>query len=234
MKLGPFQKKPFRVIALISILLLVCGLLNIVLPVLGPSEFARYLTRQSILWKFESNRKKLLSKLDEAKSTWGNQVFQNYKLAIEVSIRKLNYDALKGPISHPCHLEIEVREKAQATMTQNTCGENAYVLPTNGYYPGQPVFDLIGPVKTPSTIDMMFKLIEDEINTRRYEHTNNGFECDGYYSYSIEYDSVFGSPQQLLVAYHRPIALGPYFCTMVGSLSLMIYPEYNISVTPLP
>jgi len=235
MKPRPLQnQKLLRTLGLIFALLLVCGLLSIFRPMLSSGDFARYLTRQSMLKEFESNRKDQLSKLEAAKRTWDNQAFQNYNLAIEVSTRNLNYDALKGPVSYTCHLEIEVRQKAYATMTQNTCGENAYVLPTNGYYPEQPVFDLIGPVKTPSTIETMFKLIEYEINTRRYERTNNGFECDGYYSYSIEYDSIHGSPQQLMVAYHRPKALGPYFCTMVASLGLMIYPEYNLSITPLP
>ena len=60
----------------------------------------------------------------------------------------------------------------------------------------------------------------------------NGIECDGYKAYVIEYDAKLGYPRSVRAEHYASILGGAMTCTLLGSIES--YPEYTISVTPLP
>jgi hypothetical protein len=151
---------------------------------------------------------------------WALANLSNYRMHIEVNISDI-----------PCFIDVEVRGKINATVITNTCGDKGYVMP-----PGFPIqtatFNLFDHVKIPPTVDNLF-LASSILNiTEPNQYAPNGRECDGYYSYSIDYDPILGYPRSIEVVHHDPPPSPNRFCSLVGTI--LIYPTYTISIKPLP
>jgi hypothetical protein len=150
-------------------------------------------------------------KLASAKTQWEAQNLTEYRIHIDVTT---------------CAMDILVRDKTQATISQNTClktNRGSY-LPES-IYPDYSVFNL-----APGTIDEIFNSLKNAITVK--SSAPNGIECDGYYTYEIEYDDQLGYPRSVRASHHAPFMGGFFFCTLAGAIES--YPEYTISVMPLP
>ena len=209
----------------ILILSLLCGAL--VFFSVNDGHFIPQLVTQ---YKFQVHQKEQLANLVKAKDNWKNKDIENYHLHIEVTTQILFYNAMDGPISPTCFIDIDVQNKDTILILKNTCDATGYLLPKEKTWTGGEDFNLFAHGKT---VNGFFTSIEKNLS-KPLSSCPNGCDCDGYYVYSIDYDATLGYPNSVQVSYHKPEKHAPaIFCNMLGVPGI-VFPNYNVSVTPMP